>query len=150
MASAVNRQPLLTGISTRAAPAPYKRQAPPPGFTAPLPALFLLSPCLSSALTEHRCRRFYTAVTRPPRCSSTSGEALDRTPASSSFLTSSRGELSWTRAPIGRAPVSSSGRRRRPVHGGPEPRWSTTSGPSSRDYQFKNKSKIPLFWTFFI
>jgi hypothetical protein len=105
---------------------------------------------LSSSLTEHRRRRFYTAVARPPRCSSTSGEALDRTPASSSFFLSSRGELSWTRAPVSRAPVSSSSRRRRPVHGGSEPRWSTAREPSSRDYQFKNKSEIPLFWTFFI
>jgi hypothetical protein len=150
MVSAVNRQPLLTGISTPSSPPPYKRRAPPPGFTAPLLAPFLLSPRLSSALTEHRRRRFYTAVAWPPRCSSTSGEALDRTPVSSSFFPSSRSELSWTRAPVGKAPVSSSGQRQRPVHGGPESRWSTGRGPSSRDYQFKNKSEILLFQIFFI
>jgi hypothetical protein len=91
MASAVNRRLLLTGISTRAAPAPYKRRAPPTSFTAPLPAPFLLSPRLSSALSEHRRRRIFTAVARPPRCSSTSGEALDRTLTSSSFFSSNRG-----------------------------------------------------------
>jgi hypothetical protein len=142
--------PYSMAFAPRAAPAPYKRQAPPPGFTAPLSASLLFSPRLSIALTEHRRCRFYTAVARPPRRSSTSGEALDRTPASSSFFLSSRGELSWTKAPVGRAPVSSSGQRWRPVHGGPESRWSTTSGPSSRDYQFKYKSKILLFQTFFI
>jgi hypothetical protein len=63
----------------RAAPAPYKRRAPPPSFTAPLPGPFLLSPRLRSALTEHHRRRIFTAIARPPRCSSTSGEALDRT-----------------------------------------------------------------------
>jgi hypothetical protein len=148
MASAVNHRSLPTGISTRAASAPYKRRAPPPSFTTPLPASFPLSPCLSSALTEHRCRRTFTTVARPPRCSTTSGEALDRTLTSPSFCPSGRGELSWTGAPVGRAPVSSSGRQRRPVHGGPESRWSTVRGPRSRVFQFRNKSEILLFWTF--
>jgi hypothetical protein len=90
----------------------------------------------------------FSSITRPPRCSSTSREALDRTPTSSSFFPSSRGKLSWTGAPVGRAPVSSSSRRRRPVHGGPESRWSTARGPSSRVFQLRNKSEIPLFQTF--
>jgi hypothetical protein len=111
---------------------PIKGEHPPPSFTAPLLASFPLSPRLSSVLTEHRHRRTFTAVARPPRCSPTSGEALDRTPMSSSCFPSGRGELPWTGAPVGRAPVSSSGRRRRPVHGGPESRWSTARGPSSR------------------
>jgi hypothetical protein len=143
-------RPLLTGICTPSSPAPLQKASTTPGFTAPLPASLLFSPCLSIALTEHRRHRFYTAVARPPRRSSTSGEALDRTPVSSSFFLSSRGELLWTREPVGRATVSSSGRRWRPVHGGPKRRWSTTRGPSSRDYLFKNKSEIPLFQTFFI
>jgi hypothetical protein len=126
----------------------YKRRAPPPEFHHTLPASLLFSPRLSIALTEHRHHRIYTAFARPPRRSSTSGEALDRTLMSSSSFPCSRGDLSWTGAPVGQAPVSSSGRRWRPVHGGPEPRWSTARGPSSRDYQFKNKSKIPLFRRF--
>jgi hypothetical protein len=44
--------------------------------------------------------------------------------------------------------VSSSGRQWRLVHGGPEAWWSTTHGPSSWNSQFKNKSKIQLFWEF--
>jgi hypothetical protein len=131
--------PLLAGryspaFAPRAAPAPYKRRAPPLGFTAPLPASLLFSPRLSIALTEHRRRRFYTTVARPPRRSSTSGEALDRTLSNSSSFPCSRGELSWTGAPVGRAPVSSSGRRQRPVHGGPELRWSTDSWTRSMGF----------------
>jgi hypothetical protein len=103
---------------------------------------------MSIALTERHRHRFCTTVARPPRRSSTSGEALDRTLVSSSSFPCSHGELSWTGAPVGRAPMSSSGRRRRPVHGGPEPRWSTARGPSPRDYQFKNKSEIQLFQHF--
>jgi hypothetical protein len=111
---------------------PIKGEHPPPSFTAPLPAAIPLSPRLSNTLTEHRRRRTFTAIARPPRCSSTSGEALDRIPASSSCFPSGRGELSWNGALVGRALVSSSGQRRRPVHGGPESRWSTARGPSSR------------------
>jgi hypothetical protein len=70
-------RPLLTGISTLSSPGSYKRRAPPPSFTAPLPAPFLLSPRLSSTLIEHRHCRIFTVVAQPPRCSSTSGEALD-------------------------------------------------------------------------
>jgi hypothetical protein len=148
MASAVNPQPLPTGISTPSIPGPYKRRAPLTEFTAPLPASFPLSPRLSSTPTEHRRRRTFTTIARPPRCSSTSGEALDRTPMSSSCFMSGRGELPWTGAPVSRAPVSSSGQRWRPVHGGPESQWSTARGPSSWVFQFRNKSEIPLFQTF--
>jgi hypothetical protein len=125
---------------------PIKGEHHPRVSPHPSPPLF--SPHLSIALTEHRRCQFYTVIARPPRRSSTSGEALDRTLASSSSFPCSHGELSWTRAPVGRAPVTSSCRRRRPVHGGPEPRWSMARGPSSRDYQFKNKSEIPLFRRF--
>jgi hypothetical protein len=149
MVSALNRWQLPTVISTPSSPRPLiKGEHHPPSFTAPLPASFPLSPRLSSALTEHRHRRTFATVTRPPRCSSTSGGALDRTPMSPSCFLSGRGELSWTGAPVGRAPVSSSGRRQRPVHSGPESRWSTARGPSSRVFQFGNKSEIPLFRTF--
>jgi hypothetical protein len=72
---------------------PYKRRAPPPGFTAPLPASLLFSPRSSIASTERRRLQFCTAVTWPPRRPSTSGEALDRTLASSSSFLCSRGEL---------------------------------------------------------
>jgi hypothetical protein len=44
--------------------------------------------------------------------------------------------------------MSSNGQQWRPVHGGPEPRWSTTHGPSSQNSQFKNKSEIQLFQHF--
>jgi hypothetical protein len=49
--------PALTAPATppRRSPGPYKRRAPSPSFTAPLPALFSLSPRLSSPLIEH-CR----------------------------------------------------------------------------------------------
>jgi hypothetical protein len=57
-------------------------------------------------------------------------------------------KLSGTGVAGGRAAMSSSGRQWRPVHGGLEPRWSTTRGPSSRNSQFKYKSKIQLFWHF--
>jgi hypothetical protein len=133
MASAVNHRPLLTDISTPSSPRPPIKGEHHPRVSPHISLLlFLLSPCLSSALTEHHRRRIFTAVAQPPRCSSTSGEALDRTPTSSSFFPSNRGELSWTGAPVGRALVSSSGRRRRPVHGGPASWWSTARGPISR------------------
>jgi hypothetical protein len=132
-------------FAPRAVPAPYKRRAPPPGFTTPFPAPLLFSPRLSIALTEHRRRRFYTTIARPPRRSSTSGEALDRTLANFSSFPCSCGELSWTGAPVGRAPVSPSGRRRKPVHGGPELRWSTGSWTRSTGFPLgKQFPKNPI------
>jgi hypothetical protein len=47
---AINSQLPLTG----APPPPYKRRAPPPEFTAPLPASLHFSPCSSLPLTERR------------------------------------------------------------------------------------------------
>jgi hypothetical protein len=110
----------------------------------------LFSPRLSIALTERHRHQFGTAVARPPRRSSTSGEALDRTLASSSSFPCSRGELSWTRAPVGRAPMNSSDRRQRPVHGGPEPRWSTDSWTRSTGFLYENNSRKIQFRTFCI
>jgi hypothetical protein len=54
-------KPLMPALNSPAtppwrSPAPYKRRAPPPSFTAPLPASFPLSPHLSSTLTELRHR----------------------------------------------------------------------------------------------
>jgi hypothetical protein len=48
--------PALTATTTppRRSLDPYKRRAPSPSFTAPLPAHISLSPRLSSPLTEHR------------------------------------------------------------------------------------------------
>jgi hypothetical protein len=51
--------PALTAPATspRRSPDPYKRRATPPSFTAPLPALNLLSPSCSPSLTERRRHR---------------------------------------------------------------------------------------------
>jgi hypothetical protein len=68
-----------------APPAPYKRRAPPPSFTAPLPAPFPLSPRLSSPLTEHRRRQTFTTVAHPPRRRPSPGEAIDELPMCSSL-----------------------------------------------------------------
>jgi hypothetical protein len=85
--------PALTPATPpRRSPDPYKRRAPPPDFTAPLPASILLSPCSSIASTERRRLRFCTAIARPPRRLSNSGEALDRTLVSSSSFPCSRDE----------------------------------------------------------
>jgi hypothetical protein len=112
---------------------------------SPHPSSPLFSPCLSIALTEHRHHRFYTAIARPPRRSSTLGEALDRTLANSSSFPCSRGEISWIGAPVGRAPVSSSGRRQRPVHDVPELWWSTDSWTRSTGFPLgKQFPKTPI------
>jgi hypothetical protein len=123
----------------------YKRGSTPPSSTTPPDTHLPLSPRLSIALTKRCNCRFFTTIARSPRRSSVLGQAPNQTLASSSSFQCSRVEPSWTRAPVGRAPMSSSGRRWRPVHDGLEPRWSTTHGPSSRNSQFKNKSEIQLF-----
>jgi hypothetical protein len=89
-----------------APPTPYKRQAPPPSFTTPLPASFPLYPRLSSPPTEHRCHRAFTAVARPPRCRPSPGEALAELPMRSSLCCAPAGELWRTGAAGSRALVS--------------------------------------------
>jgi hypothetical protein len=70
--------PVLTPPATppRCSPDPYKRRAPPPEFTAPLPASLRFSPRSSLPLTKRRRLRFCTTVARPPRHCPSSGEAL--------------------------------------------------------------------------
>jgi hypothetical protein len=123
-----------------APPAAYKKRAPPPSFTAPLPASFPLSPRLSSPLTEHRCRRAFTAVARPPRRRPSPGEALAELPVRSSLCCAPAIELWRTGAAGGRAPVSTPPRPAPPlsappsVHGGPStPGRSTEAWTRSTD-----------------
>jgi hypothetical protein len=98
---AITHQHFLLG----APPAPYKRRAPPPSFTAPLPASFSLSPRLSSPLTKHRHRRTFTTVARPPGHRPSPGEALAELPVCSSLCCAPVGELWRTGAAGSRAPV---------------------------------------------
>jgi hypothetical protein len=69
--------PALTPPATppRRSPDPYKRRAPPPEFTAPLPASLRFSPRSSLPLTKRHRLRFCTAIARPPRRRPSSGEA---------------------------------------------------------------------------
>jgi hypothetical protein len=92
--------------SPRRSPGPYKRRAPSPSFTGPLPAHISLSPCSSLPLTERRHHRALTIVARPPRRRSSPGEALIELPVHSSLCCASAGELWRTGAAGGRAPVS--------------------------------------------
>jgi hypothetical protein len=91
----LNPRPPLPG----APPAPYKRRAPSPSS-------FPLSPCLSNPLTEHRRRRAFTVVARPPRRHPSPGEALAELPGHSSLCCAPAGELWRIGAAGGRAPVS--------------------------------------------
>jgi hypothetical protein len=79
--------PALTPPATppRHSPDPYKRRAPPPEFTAPLPASLHFSPRLSLPLTDCCRLRFCTAVAMPPRRCPGSGEALAELPVLSSL-----------------------------------------------------------------
>jgi hypothetical protein len=98
----------LTPLATppRRSPDPYKRRAPPPEFTAPLPASLRFSPRSSLPLTKRRRLQFCTAVARPPcRCPS-SGEALAELPVLSSLYCAPAGEIWCTGAAGGRTPVS--------------------------------------------
>jgi hypothetical protein len=100
--------PMLTPPVTppRCSPDPYKRRAPPPEFTSPLPASLRFSTRSSLPLTKHRCLRFCTTVTQPPRCRPSSGEALAELPMLSSLYCAPAGELWCTGAAGGRTPVS--------------------------------------------
>jgi hypothetical protein len=120
--------PVLNSPATLpgAPPTPYKRRAPPPSFTAPLPASFPLSPRLSSPLTEHQRRRAFTIVAHPPRRRLSPGEAQAELPVRSSLCCAPAGELWRTGAAGGRAPMSAPPRPGPPplsapssVHGGP-------------------------------
>jgi hypothetical protein len=99
---------MLTAPATppRHSPGPYKRQAPSPSFTAPLPAHISLCPCSSLPLTERRHHRALTIITHPPRRRSSPGEALIELPVRSSLCCAPAGELWRTGAAVGRAPVS--------------------------------------------
>jgi hypothetical protein len=61
--------PALTVPATppRHSPGPYKRRAPSPSFTAPLPTPISLSPCLSSPLTFPLLPRSYRRSPPLPR-----------------------------------------------------------------------------------
>jgi hypothetical protein len=100
--------PALTPPTTppRCSPDPYKRRAPPPEFTAPLPASLRFSPRSSLPLTEHRHLWFCTAIARPPRCRPSSSEALAELPVLSSLYCAPAGELWCTGVAGGRTLVS--------------------------------------------
>jgi hypothetical protein len=100
--------PALTPPATppQRSPDPYKRRAPPPEFTAPLPASLRFSPRSSLPLTERRCLRFCTTVARPPRHHPSSGEALAELPVLLSLYCALASELWCTGATGGRTPVS--------------------------------------------
>jgi hypothetical protein len=91
--------PALTPPATppRCSPDPYKRRAPPPEFTAPLPASLRFSPHSSLPLTKRRRLQFCTAVAQPPRRRSSPGEALAELPVCSSLFCANAGEVWCTR-----------------------------------------------------
>jgi hypothetical protein len=97
---------------------------PIPHRTSPHTSSLLSDP--STARIE--CRLFIV-VARSPRRPSASGEALNRTPVSSSSSLCSRSKPPWPGVAVGRAPMSSSDQQWRPVHAGLKPQWSTTRGP---------------------
>jgi hypothetical protein len=98
----------LTAPATpsRRSPGPYKRRAPSPSFTAPLPAHISLSPCSSLPLTERRHHRALTTIARPPRRRLSPGEALIELLVRSSLCCAPASKLWRTGAAGGRAPVS--------------------------------------------
>jgi hypothetical protein len=87
-------------------PGPYKRRAPSPSFTTPLPAHISPSPRSSLPLTERRHHQALTIIARPPRHRSSPGKALIEIPVRSSLCCAPAGELWRTGAAGGRAPVS--------------------------------------------
>jgi hypothetical protein len=104
----------------------YKRRAPSPSFTAPLPAPISLSPRTLPVASP-----FCTVVARPPQRRPSSGETRAEFPSLPSPFCALAGELWCTGAPRGQALVSA------PlcplfapasVHGGP----STSAGPRRR------------------
>jgi hypothetical protein len=138
--------PVLTPPATppRCSLDPYKRRAPPPDITAPLPAFLRFSPRSCLTPTERRCLRFYTAIARPPRCRSSSGEARAELPVLPSLFCAPAGELLCTGAAGCRTPVSApSYPRSAPpsVHGGPSAPWRlTTRGPGPHLYPLENNT----------
>jgi hypothetical protein len=111
--------PLAT--TPRRSPHPYKRRAPPPEFTAPLPASLHFSPRSSLPLTERRHVRFCTTVARLPRRRPSPGEALAELPVHSSLCCAPTGELWCTGVPPRPGPPSV-----RAVVG---PRWTERARP---------------------
>jgi hypothetical protein len=132
----------------RRSPDPDKRRAPPPEFTAPLPASLRFSPCLSLPLTERRRLQFCTAIARPPCRRLSSGEAPAELPMLSSLYCAPAGELWCTGAAGGRTPVSA------PPRSGTlclRRRWSTVdrarpAGP--RPLPLENNSLIKISGNF--
>jgi hypothetical protein len=130
--------PVLTAPPTppRRSPGPYKRRAPSPSFTAPLPAPISLSPRLSSPLSA-AASPFCTIVAQPPQRRPSSGETRAEFPSLPSPFCAPAGELWHTGAAGGQAPVSAP-----PcplstppwVHGAPPDRpRSTVRGPGAQD-----------------
>jgi hypothetical protein len=103
---AINAGVNLPATPPRRSLDPYKRRAPPPEFTTPLPASLRISPCSSLPLTERRHRQAFTIVARPPQRRSSPGEALDELPMHSSLCCTPVGELWRTGLAGGRAPVN--------------------------------------------
>jgi hypothetical protein len=139
----------------RRSPDPYKRRAPPPEFTAPLPASLRFSPRSSLPLTKHRRLRFCTAVAQPPHHRPSSGEALAELPVLSSLYCAPAGELWCTGAAGGRTPVSAPPRsgtlclqRRRSTVDRARPAGPQTRGPGPRPLPMENNSLINIFGNF--
>jgi hypothetical protein len=95
--SSMALKPLMPALTPatppRCSPDPYKRRAPPSGFTAPLPASLLFSPRSSIALIERHHLRFCTAVAWPPCHRPSSDEARAELPVLSSLYCAPAGEL---------------------------------------------------------
>jgi hypothetical protein len=122
----------------RCSPDPYKRRAPPPEFTAPLPASLHFSPRSSLPLTERRRLRFCTTVARPRRRRPSSGEALAELPVLLSLCCAPVGELWCTGAAGGRTSVSVPPRPTPPsVRAAVGPRWTERARPVHDLYRWK-------------
>jgi hypothetical protein len=134
----------LTAPATppRRSPGPYKRRAPSPSFTAPLPAHISPSPRSSLPLTECRHHRALTIIACPPRRRSSPGEALIELPVRSSLCCAPTGELWRTGAVRGRAQVSTPPcplSAPASIHGGPSTLdWSTETWTRSTDLSVGN------------
>jgi hypothetical protein len=130
---AINSRPPLPGAPS----VPYKRRAPPPEFTAPLPASLRFSPRSSLPLTERRrLPVLHTIAWHPQRCLS-SGETRAEFSSLPSPFCAPTGELWRTGAAGGQALVSAPPcplSAPASVHGGPStPGRSTETWTRSTD-----------------